>query len=95
MLAEVLSDGTRDQLYLALRLASLLAHIEKTEPMPMVLDDLFVQFDDERTFAGLKVLADLSMRVQVLVFTHHHRPVEMASDASLAGHVFVHPPGAK
>ena len=46
--------------------------------MPLVLDDVFVHFDDERTRAALEVLAELSRVVQVLLFTHHARVVELA-----------------
>lgn len=76
-----LSDGTRDQLFLALRLATLERHATFGEPMPLVLDDVFVHFDDERTRAGLEVLAELARTVQVLLFTHHARVVELAERA--------------
>ncbi|MEJ7931853.1 AAA family ATPase [Ramlibacter sp. AN1015] len=66
-----LSEGTRDQLYLALRLAALELHLEQSRPLPFVADDLFVNFDDGRTRAGLQVLKTLSTRTQVLFFTHH------------------------
>ena len=48
-----LSEGTRDQLYLSLRLASLLRYADLAEPMPLVLDDVLIQFDDERSRAAL------------------------------------------
>ena len=66
-----LSIGTRDQLYLALRLAALEHFVQRRGSLPLTLDDLFVHFDDERTEAGLKVLQGLSAHVQVLLFTHH------------------------
>ncbi|MBK7322590.1 MAG: AAA family ATPase [Candidatus Microthrix sp.] len=49
-----LSTGTRDQLYLALRLAALEQFMARRGPLPLVLDDLFVHFDDERTKAALE-----------------------------------------
>lgn len=73
-----LSDGTRDQLYLALRLAGVEHHLDNATPLPLILDDLLVNFDDDRTGAGLDVLADLGKRTQVLLFTHHEHLVEMA-----------------
>jgi len=76
---EQLSDGTRDQLYLALRLASLRQRAAAHEPMPLVLDDLLINFDDERAAATLEVLSELSAGMQILFFTHHHRLVELAS----------------
>ena len=48
---EGLSDGTRDQLYLALRLSSLERYAGANEPMPLVLDDVLIHFDDERASA--------------------------------------------
>jgi len=68
---EHLSEGSRDQLFLALRLAALEAHLSSHEPMPLILDDLLVTFDDERTCAILPVLAAMAARTQVLLFTHH------------------------
>ena len=44
-----LSEGTRDQLYLALRLAYVESYAAKLEPPPFIADDIFVTFDDERT----------------------------------------------
>lgn len=89
-----LSEGTRDQLYLALRLATLLRHAEINGPMPFVLDDLFVHFDDDRARAGLSVLADVSCNMQVLFFTHHAHLVALAREAVPAGMLHVHTLGA-
>jgi uncharacterized protein YhaN len=78
---EALSDGTRDQLYLALRLASLERFARNNEPMPLVLDDALIHFDDERARAALQVLGELCADMQVLFFTHHKRLLELARDA--------------
>ncbi|CAG4934160.1 unnamed protein product [Acidithrix sp. C25] len=75
-----LSVGARDQLYLSLRLAGLEHYAFGTRNLPLLLDDLFVHFDDARTSAGLAVLAQLSSRMQVLLFTHHERVAEQAMD---------------
>ena len=66
-----LSEGTRDQLYLALRVAALELHLAHADAIPFVADDLFVNFDDGRARAGLQVLAELSKRTQVVFLTHH------------------------
>jgi uncharacterized protein YhaN len=76
-----LSEGTRDQLYLSLRLASLLHDADIAEPLPLVLDDVLIQFDDERSRAALGVIAEVAARTQVLFFTHHARMVELAREA--------------
>jgi len=76
-----LSDGTLDQLYLALRLAGIEHHLDRVaEPVPVVLDDLLVNFDDERVRAAIRVLAELGRRTQVLLFTHHRHIVDLAKD---------------
>jgi uncharacterized protein YhaN len=75
-----LSDGTRDQLYLALRLAFLEDYGCRNEPAPFIGDDIFLAFDDERTAAGLKALADLSECFQSMLFTHHRSVVDAARD---------------
>ena len=73
-----MSDGTADQLYLALRLASLEAYLETGEPMPFVVDDILIKFDDDRARAALELLVELSRRTQVLFFTHHRHLMELA-----------------
>ncbi len=78
---EGLSNGTRDQLYLALRLATLEHHAAHAEPMPFVLDDVLVDFDDDRSRAALAVLGEVTARTQVILFTHHARVVELAREA--------------
>jgi hypothetical protein len=75
---DAMSTGTRDQLYLALRLASLEPFLDGTEPMPFVVDDILIQFDDERARATLETLADFSTKTQVILFTHHGRDIEQA-----------------
>lgn len=75
---EAMSDGTRDQLFLALRVASLERYIGQHEPMPFVVDDILIHFDDQRAEAALRVLDILSGKTQILFFTHHHRLIELA-----------------
>ena len=68
---EGMSEGTRDQLYLALRLAALDMHLGQAHVLPFVADDLFINFDDKRATAGLEALGELSRKTQVLFLTHH------------------------
>ncbi|MFP4572865.1 MAG: AAA family ATPase [Desulfobacterales bacterium] len=75
-----MSDGTADQLYLALRLAGLEMTIDKTDPMPFIVDDILIKFDNERAAAALKILAELSERTQVIFFTHHYHLIELAKE---------------
>ena len=84
-----MSEGTADQLYLALRLASLERHLESHPPVPFVLDDILVNFDDARATAALKVLAEVSDRTQVIYFTHHQHLVQLAKDCVDKKQLFV------
>jgi uncharacterized protein YhaN len=77
---EDLSEGARYQLYLALRIASLERYLERNPPLPLVLDDVLITFDDERAAAALGVLGELAERIQILFFTHHSRDVLLASE---------------
>ena len=79
---EGLSDGTRDQLYLSLRLATIERYAQTNAPMPLVVDDILVHFDDDRARAALEALGEVSARTQVLLFTHHARVVELAREAT-------------
>ncbi|MEI7538262.1 MAG: hypothetical protein WCJ76_13665, partial [Comamonadaceae bacterium] len=75
---EGMSEGTRDQLYLALRLPALELHLEQTVPLPFIADDLFINYDDGRGKAGLEALARLSEMTQVIFLSHHAHLVPLA-----------------
>ena len=88
-----LSEGTADQLWLALRLAGIEAQVDKMikdnqSPMPVILDDVLITFDDDRTNATLELLAELGQKTQVIVFTHHNHVCELAKK-KLEGNVDV------
>jgi len=85
-----MSEGTADQLYLALRLASLSVHLDDHPPAPFVVDDILINFDDVRARAALEALAELSKRTQVLFFTHHDHLAEIARVSLPADILFVH-----
>jgi len=85
-----LSEGTRDQLYLALRIASLEHYLQNNPPLPFIIDDVLIQFDDARAAAALQVLADLSERTQVIFFTHHEHLLDVARQHVAAEKLFVH-----
>ncbi len=87
---EGMSTGTRDQLYLALRLASLEKYIESAEPMPFIVDDVLVDFDDKRSEAALNTLAVLAEKTQVILFTHHSQVLEQVKRLPASTHVQVH-----
>lgn len=88
---EAMSTGTRDQLYLALRLATLDHYVKTAEPLPFIVDDILIQFDDDRSRATLAALADFSAKTQVILFTHHERVVDEARGLDQGTErVFVH-----
>jgi uncharacterized protein YhaN len=68
------SDGTADQLYLALRMA---VAAELTPRAPLILDDALVRFDDVRLKAALELLKDEGRRKQVILFTCQGREAKI------------------
>ena len=70
------SSGTMDQIYLALRLAAAKLIQDGKQEMPLIFDDSFVLYDDERLRTALKWLA-ASCKGQVLLFTCHQREAQM------------------
>ena len=91
-----MSEGTRDQLFLALRLAALHHALETrtVEPFPFIVDDVLVGFDDARARAAFEVLGELSDHMQIIFFTHHGHLAEIAADAVGRGRYFEHKLGA-
>jgi len=69
---EVLSRGTREQLFLCLRLALASCYARRGIRLPLVLDDVLVNFDTDRAKAAAAVLRDVAAEgQQLLVFTCH------------------------
>ncbi len=85
-----MSTGTRDQLYLALRLAYVERQLNEHEPMPFIVDDILIQFDPDRSRATMNVLAELSSRTQVIFFTHHQHLVDLAKESLPSDVCFIH-----
>ena len=78
---EEMSEGTADQLYLALRLAALEVRRASHPQMPLVLDDALITSDDQRTANILRALARFAAGGQVMIFTHHHHLLDVARTA--------------
>ncbi|NNN21081.1 MAG: AAA family ATPase [Acidimicrobiales bacterium] len=74
----MLSSGTKDQLYLSIRLSALSRFIKIFGPLPVIVDDIFVNFDDKRAALAFKALEELAKNTQVIVFTHHETTVNGA-----------------
>ncbi|NEW08659.1 AAA family ATPase [Paenibacillus sp. SYP-B3998] len=79
-----LSRGTAEQLYLSMRFALVEEYAGKAI-LPLVMDDILVNFDEERMESCLRVIADVSSRHQVLLFTCHSH-VRDAASRILPGH---------
>ncbi|MBC7584060.1 MAG: AAA family ATPase [Tardiphaga sp.] len=77
-----LSEGSRDQLFLALRLA--LLERRTHQPLPFIGDDLLTSFDEARTVATLSLLAEAGRQRQIIVFTHHQHVADLAN--AIDGH---------
>lgn len=75
-----LSTGTREQLYLALRLAYIENYCQDAEPLPIVVDDILVNFDAERTRQTLDVLLEMSETCQVLFLTCHEHVLQLVRE---------------
>lgn len=71
--AALLSDGTADQLYFCLRLAMCEHLLGGADPCPLILDDPFLSFDDERAAAGLELLLREAETRQIFLFTCRQR----------------------
>ena len=85
-----LSEGTVDQLYLALRLAGLEHQLGlATRCPPVILDDLLVNFDDERAASALRLFARIGRQAQVLLFTHHRHVRDLAEQVLPADQLHV------
>jgi uncharacterized protein YhaN len=79
--AERLSYGTAEQVYLLLR-AALAQYLATTgEPCPLILDDPTAYADDSRSTAVLQVLHHVSVERQVIVFSHDTQVLAWARDA--------------
>ncbi len=74
---EELSRGTAEQLYLAIRFGLIEEFARHAEPLPVVMDDILVNFDAERAERAASAIRDLAERHQVLYFTCHAWTAEM------------------
>ncbi|RKK02829.1 hypothetical protein EBE87_14725 [Pseudoroseomonas wenyumeiae] len=83
---EALSEGTRDQLFLALRLVAIEDQVAGGTTLPFLGDDVLQSFDDGRAAAAFRTLLDFSGTTQIILLSHHRHLAELAA-ATL-------PPGA-
>ncbi|MBU6237983.1 MAG: AAA family ATPase [Planctomycetes bacterium] len=75
---EVLSRGTREAVFIALRLSLAAAYSRRGVTLPLVLDDVLVNFDSARATHAAKVLRDFAaLGHQVIMFTCHEHIMRM------------------
>ena len=77
-----LSRGTREQLFLALRFGLVKELGERAQPLPVVVDEVLVNFDPDRALRAAASFVELSQTNQVLVFTCHPQTVETFREAA-------------
>lgn len=70
------SRGTREQLYLSMRLGLIEEYETRSEPLPIVMDDVLVNFDDSRKAKVIATLAHFSRDRQIIVLTCHKASLE-------------------
>ena len=75
--AALLSRGASNQLYLALRLALAGHYSSVAAPLPVILDDVLVDFDPRRLAGTVKILGEFAAGQQVLLFTCHRHILEV------------------
>jgi uncharacterized protein YhaN len=72
-----MSRGTREQLYFAMRLGLIRVYEIEREPMPIVMDDILVNFDDDRGPLAVKQLAEFAKNRQVIILTCHNNTLDL------------------
>ncbi len=77
-----LSRGTREQLFLSLRFGLIRELGQRTEPLPVIVDEVLVNFDPERALRAAVSFAKLSQTNQILVFTCHPTVVDLFRTAA-------------
>ena len=77
---QILSRGTAEQLYLSMRLALVREYANHVDPLPVVFDDIFVNFDPNRSRNTFNALRELCTTHQVLLFTCHPHLVKQVEE---------------
>jgi uncharacterized protein YhaN len=85
---QLLSRGTAEQLYLAMRLALVREYASHADALPVVFDDVFVNFDPDRTRNTLLAVRDLAETHQVLLFTCHPHLVNIVEEIVPSARIF-------
>lgn len=76
-----MSKGTREQLYLALRIAAIERYVASSGPVPVIFDDVFIESDAPRSERIFEALGELATSTQVIVLTHHEHLIDVGRRA--------------
>jgi uncharacterized protein YhaN len=76
-----MSKGTREQLFLALRIAAIERYVESSGHVPVIFDDVFVESDPPRSERIFEALGELAKLTQVIVLTHHEHLIDVGRKA--------------
>lgn len=79
-----LSRGTREQLYLSVRFGLIEQFDRNAEPLPVLMDDVLVNFDDVRAGEATRSIVEFAHKRQVLLFTCHKQTVDLLCQADPA-----------
>ena len=88
LVPELLSRGTAEQLYLSMRLALVRDYAGHAVPLPVVFDDVFVNFDPRRTLHTFRAVRELAGTHQVLLFTCHPHLLDMTREIVPEARIF-------
>lgn len=80
--SDLLSRGTAEQLYLSIRLGLITRLGEVGSSLPVLMDDVLVNFDPERREGAAEAIVELARQRQVIFFTCHPEVAEVLEDAS-------------
>ncbi|MBT2662776.1 AAA family ATPase [Bacillus sp. ISL-45] len=80
--ANELSQATAEQVYVSIRLALAADHYERY-PFPVIIDDSFVNFDQNRTARTIKLLREMSKNNQILIFTCHRHLLDYFTEKEI------------
>lgn len=83
---EQVSSGTADQIYLALRLAAARFIQNGQDSMPLIFDDSFILYDDDRLRQALRWLSE-AYKGQIIIFTCHRRELDILEEEEIKHHV--------
>jgi uncharacterized protein YhaN len=75
-----LSKGTAEQLYLAMRISFAREYAKQVIPLPLIMDDILVNFDSQRLKSTLEVIAQVAKKQQIIFFTCHNHMVEIMDE---------------